>query len=252
MTPEHTSNHTARIVLVTGGGQGIGRAISERFASNGDQVIIADVNPSAAATAEEIGGEFLLLDITDAKGIAAAADELTQRYGRLDVLINNAGASHETSLLDTTDELWARIIGLNLTATFTTTREFGRILTRQRAGTIVNIASISGIIANSPEVHAAYDASKAGVIQFTRSVAAEWASYGVRVNAVAPGRARTPILDGIGATNPERMSVWIDQSPQRRLLEPAEIAAVAFFLASDAASAITGQTVVADGGITLW
>ena len=150
--------------------------------------------------------------------------------------------------MEVSDELWNRIIGINLTGTFVASREFARYFIRQGSGVIVNLASIAAFFGSNPEFHVAYDAAKAGVVQLTRSLAVEWAKHNIRVNAVAPGRTRTPILDGVGMNNPQRVDQWLAQVPQGRFFEAREMAAVAFFLGSTDSSAITGQTILADGG----
>lgn len=179
--------------------------------------------------------------------MAGVAGEVVRRFDRVDVLVNNAGIAHEDAALDVTDEVWHRVLDVDLTGTFVACREFGRHFVRRRSGSIVNISSIAAFIGSNPEYHVAYDVAKAGVSQLARSLAVEWAQYGVRVNAVAPGRTRTPILDTVGMDDPRRMTQWIDQIPMGRLLEAEEIAAAVAFVALDAA-AMTGQTLLVDGG----
>ncbi|MCX5562585.1 SDR family NAD(P)-dependent oxidoreductase [Streptomyces sp. NBC_00038] len=237
-----------RVAVVTGAGQGIGYSIAAALAARGVRVVVTDRNPeTGAAAAKELGCVFLPLDVSDPLAVTATADEVVRQFGRVDILVNNAGIAHEDDALDVTDEVWNRILSVDLTGTFVACREFGRHFVRRRSGSIVNISSIAAFIGSNPEYHVAYDVAKAGVAQLARSLAVEWAQYGVRVNAVAPGRTRTPILDTVGMDDPERMTQWIEQIPMRRLLEADEIASAVVFVALDG-SAVTGQTLLVDGG----
>ncbi|MBK3562331.1 SDR family NAD(P)-dependent oxidoreductase [Streptomyces sp. MBT62] len=237
-----------RVAVVTGAGQGIGRAIALALAARGVRVVVTDRNTeTGTAVAKEIGGDFLPLDVADPRAVAEVADEVVRRFDRVDVLVNNAGIAHENAALDVTDEIWHRVLDVDLTGTFVACREFGRHFVRRRSGSIVNISSIAAFIGSNPEYHVAYDVAKAGVSQLARSLAVEWALYGVRVNAVAPGRTRTPILDTVGMDDPLRMTQWIGQIPMGRLLEAEEIAAAVAFVALDG-TAMTGQTLLVDGG----
>ncbi|MBK6010419.1 SDR family NAD(P)-dependent oxidoreductase [Streptomyces sp. MBT53] len=237
-----------RVAVVTGAGQGIGRAVALALAARGVRVVVTDRNTeTGTAVAKEIGGDFLPLDVADPRAVAEVADEVVRRFDRVDVLVNNAGIAHENAALDVTDEIWHRVLDVDLTGTFVACREFGRHFVRRRSGSIVNISSIAAFIGSNPEYHVAYDVAKAGVSQLARSLAVEWAPYGVRVNAVAPGRTRTPILDTVGMDDPLRMTQWIGQIPMGRLLEAEEIAAAVAFVALDG-TAMTGQTLLVDGG----
>jgi NAD(P)-dependent dehydrogenase (short-subunit alcohol dehydrogenase family) len=245
-----------RVAVITGAAGGIGRAVAHRFASAGIRVVVADVRPEAATrTAEELGAETgtdligLAVDVTDSASVHGLADAALTWFGRVDHLVNCAGMSLDSPSLEHPDADWRRVVDLNLSGTFYTCREFGRHLIATR-GTIVNISSIAAFAATSPEIHVGYDATKAGIIGLTRTLGVEWAAHGVRVNAVAPGYTNTAMLKTVGADQPETMAAWLAQTPQRRLVEPEEIAEVVFFLSSPASSAITAQTVLADGGYT--
>lgn len=241
-----------KVAVVTGGGQGIGLAIGRELTAHGAHVVLADVNAETGEqAAEELGGSFQHLDVSDSTAVAGAAEQVVQRQGRVDVLVNNAGIVHGGASLELTDETWNKVIALDLTGVFVASREFGRYFVEQRSGAIVNISSISGVLGTNPEFHAAYDVAKAGVAQLARTLAVEWAPFNVRVNAVAPGRTKTPILDEVTSENPELEQQWLGQVPQARLFEPEEIADAVAFLASDSASAITGHTLLVDGGHTI-
>jgi NAD(P)-dependent dehydrogenase (short-subunit alcohol dehydrogenase family) len=247
-----------RTALVTGGAQAIGLACVEALAEAGAHVYIADRNArtgseaQAAMRAKGYGVDFIEMEVTDSRQVDAGAARVMKERQRIDILVCNAGiARSETRAEDVTDEHWLNVIDVNLNGLFWCCRAFGRSMLRAGRGSIVNIGSMSGFIVNKPQPQAYYNASKAGVHHLTKSLAAEWAPRGVRVNAVAPTYINTP-LTAFAKTNKEMFGAWMDGTPMGRLGEPDEIASVVLFLASDASSLLTGSIVQADGGYTCW
>jgi NAD(P)-dependent dehydrogenase (short-subunit alcohol dehydrogenase family) len=251
-------NLKGRTAVVTGGGQGIGLACVEALSEAGAQVYIADRNLKTAKEAQATmkakgyAAEIIEMEVTDSKQVDAAAARVMSDKGRIDILVCNAGiARSQTPAEDVTDEHWLNVIDVNLNGLFWCCRAFGKHMLAAGRGSIVNVGSMSGFIVNKPQQQACYNASKAGVHHLTKSLAAEWGARGVRVNAVAPTYINTP-LTAHAKTNEAMMGAWIDGTPMARMGEPDEIAAVVMFLASDAASLMTGSIVLADGGYTCW
>jgi len=247
-----------KTAIVTGGGQGIGLACVEALAEAGAKVVIADrdakVAEAGCAEMKKKGYEVELvdMDVTDSKRVSDVADQMTSRYGKVDILVNNAGiARSETPAETVADEHWLNVIDVNLNGTFWCCRAFGKHMLQARMGTIVNVGSMSGFIVNKPQEQCYYNASKAAVHHLTKSLAAEWGARGVRVNAVAPTYIETP-LNAFVKSNPKMYDAWIGGTPMARLGRVDEIASVVLFLASDAASLMTGSIVLVDGGYTCW
>lgn len=247
---------TDRLAVITGGAKGIGRAIAEKFVQAGARVIIADQDLAAAKRAatelnaiKADAAVPIALDVTRKDDVAQAAAFIEQHYGVPHILINNAGIVKNAKAEDTSLEDWRKVLDVNLDGVFFCAQIFGRLMIQAGRGSIVNMSSMCGEIVVHPQPQIAYNASKAGVNLLTKSLAVEWAPHKVRVNAVAPGYTATE-LTLAGRSNSEWFENWLKMTPMGRLGEPAEIANAVLFLASDAASFITGTVLTVDGGYT--
>jgi NAD(P)-dependent dehydrogenase (short-subunit alcohol dehydrogenase family) len=243
-----------RVAVVTGAARGIGSEIARRLHDLGATVVLADRSPAVADTARNLAAtrtDSLVVDVTDSASVDAAAADALKRHGRVDILVANAGIAFERKAVEHTDEEWRRVMGVNLDGVFYCVRAFARPMLAARSGAIVAISSIAGVKAVRPEVHVGYDVSKAAVAHMCRVLAVEWAKTGVRINAIGPGYTDTEMLAEVGRTSPETMARWLDDTPTGRLMKPAEIASAVAFLSSDAASGITGQLLMVDGGYSV-
>jgi NAD(P)-dependent dehydrogenase (short-subunit alcohol dehydrogenase family) len=238
--------------VVTGGGRSLGLEISRSLRAAGASVVVSEIDAeTGTGAAEELGGSFVRTDVTDPASVREMVMAVLDEHGRIDVLVNNAGVVHNIPSEEVPDEEWRKVMSVNLDGVFWCCREVGKTMLERGSGAIVNVASMSGIVSNHPQPQAAYNASKAGVITLTKSLAGEWASRGVRVNAVSPGYIRTPLTE-LGMSTQEWADVWLSETPMGRLAEPEEIAPAVLYLASDASSYATGTNLVIDGGYTSW
>jgi 3-oxoacyl-[acyl-carrier protein] reductase len=241
-----------KVAVVTGAGRGIGESIARRLAGEGAAIAVCDVmldNAQQVVTDLAKSGtkaSAYAVNVTDSKQVKEVCDKIVADFGRIDILVNNAGITRDGLLLRMSDEDWDAVLGVNLKGAFLFTRAIGRTMLQQRSGAIVNIASIVGVVGNAGQAN--YSASKAGLIGFTKTVAKELASRGIRSNAVAPGFIQTPMTDKL---SPEARKAQTDFIALKRLGLPEDVANVVLFLASDLSSYVTGQVICVDGGLVM-
>jgi meso-butanediol dehydrogenase/(S,S)-butanediol dehydrogenase/diacetyl reductase len=236
-----------KVAIVTGGSSGIGKAIVERYAWEGAEVVIADVDEEAGKeVAEETDSHFIKCDVSDFESVESLVEETVEKYGKLDIMVNNAGIGSVEGIEDMDVEDYEQIRSIDLDGVVYGCKAAAPHL-RETEGTIINMASIYGLVGDVGST--AYNASKGGVVNLTRSVASDLADGNVRVNSICPGFVDTPMTEGV-QDDEEFMQHIKNQTPLERLAEPEEIASVAAFLASEEASYITGANIPVDGGWT--
>jgi NAD(P)-dependent dehydrogenase (short-subunit alcohol dehydrogenase family) len=247
-----------KVAVITGAARGIGFAAADALSEAGAHVVIADLDGAAAEKATNIlvtkgrGASSMSLDVTKPRDVERVHAEIMATHQHVDILVNNAGIAISFKPAETMeDETWNKVMDVNINGVFWCCRAFGKAMLERKSGSIINIGSMSAEIVNYPQEQANYNASKAAVHHLTRSLAAEWAPRGVRVNAVAPTYIETELTKDV-ALDPEIRKHWIDGTPMARMGQPSEIASVILFLASDAASLMTGSIVTVDGGYTCW
>jgi 3-oxoacyl-[acyl-carrier protein] reductase len=241
---------SGKVALVTGGAQGIGKAIALLLAKNGADLVISDINlEKAQETADEIQGMgrkslAIQVNVADLKDVERMIETIVEQFGKIDILVNNAGITRDRLILRMTEEDWDAVLDVNLKGTFNCTKAAIRHMSKQKSGKIVNIASVSGEMGNPGQAN--YSASKAGVIGFTKTIAREFAARGINVNAIAPGYIQTPMTDAIPEKAKEALKQMI---PMERLGQPEDVAQAVYFLVSKHSSYITGQVLNVNGGI---
>lgn len=245
-----------RSIFVTGGARGIGKSVATAFAEAGAYLAIVDVDieeakKTAAELAEKNNVKTIAIktDVTDPVQVDAMVKEVVDTYGKLDAAFCNAGICINVSAEEMTFEQWKKVIDINLTGVFLTAQAAGKQMLKQGKGSIINTASMSGHIVNVPQPQCAYNASKAGVIQLTKSMAVEWAKKGVRVNCISPGYIGTDLINSDENLKP-LIEKWNAMAPMGRLGKPEELQAVCVYLAGDASSFTTGSDFVVDGAFT--
>lgn len=247
---------TGKVALVTGGAGGMGNAIAAALTDLGATVVLADLTSTVAATAADLGKngakvDWINMDVTDSKSVDTAVGQVIARHGGLHVMVANAGISYEEATLGHSDENWRRVMAVNLDGAFYCIRAAGRHMAKSGGGSIIAISSICSRTSVRPEIHIGYDVSKAGIAHMCRNIAVEWADKKIRVNSVGPGYTETEMLKSVGRTRPEVMKQWLADMPNHRLMAPREIGDAVAFLASDAASGITGHELMVDGGYSV-
>ncbi len=244
-----------KVAVVTGGNQGLGEAFAHALAEVGAEVAIAarsqERSELVATSIRDKGGRAIAveLDVTDPAQAERMLETVTRELGPVDVLVNNAGTCYHRPAAEVPLEEWHDVFNVNVHGLWYCAQTVGRQMIERQRGVIVNIGSMSGYIVNRPQMQAAYNASKAAVHHLTKSLAAEWAPYNVRVNALAPGYMRT---DMAPVDRPEFRRNWIEDAPMQRAGLPEELGPSLVYLASDASSFMTGTILVVDGGYTLW
>jgi len=244
---------TDRKAVVTGGAGGIGQSIALAFAEMGADVALLDLHEAIDTVdrIEKLGRRAFsyTVDVTDEPSVIRVFEEILRDLSTIDILFNGAGICIVAPAQEMSYDQWKKVVSVDLNATFLVAREAGRAMIRSgRGGSIINVASMSGHIVNQPQHHSGYNAAKAGVIQLTKSLAVEWAEYGIRVNAMSPGYIATPMtLPGYE----ELGDRWFSTAPMKRLGRPEELQGLAVYLASDASTCVTGSDIVIDGGYTL-
>jgi NAD(P)-dependent dehydrogenase (short-subunit alcohol dehydrogenase family) len=249
-----------RVALVTGAGQGIGRAFAHALAEAGASVAVVDLNlPNAESVAAELsakGADAIAVkaDVTNAESVQAMVDTVVKKWDKLTIAVNNAGMGQWIASEEMSESDWDKMMGLNLKGVFLGCQSEGRVMLAAGYGKIINTASMSAHIANTPQNQAHYNASKAGVLHLTRSLGAEWAPRGVHVNSISPGYTRTKLVQDLLETplGQQVMPTWLGMTPMNRMAEVTDLQGAVVFLASEASDFMTGSDIVIDGGYCAW
>lgn len=246
-----------KVAIVTGGAMGLGQAMATALAQAGANIVIADIREEVAeATAttiretEQVKTTALKVDVTNPDDVQKMVDDVVDEYGKIDILINNAGMTINEKAEDMTYEQWNKVINLNLNGVFLVAQAVGRQMIKQGYGSIVNTSSMSGLIANKPQEQCSYNASKAGVIMLTKSLAMEWSKYNIKVNTIAPGYMKTELTKPFFEQGGAMIDDWMGFTPMGRPGLPEELGGIVVYLASDASSFAQGSVFTIDGGYT--
>ena len=241
-----------KTAIVTGAAQGIGAKIAEKFAEHGASVAVVDINReraeacAKALTERSVQAEAYVVDVSNTEAVKALVAQVVKRFGRVDVLVNNAGITRDGLLLKMSENDWDSVISVNLRSVFNFTKAIAHTMMKQRSGSIINISSVVGLFGNAGQMN--YAASKAGVIGATKSAAKEFASRNIRVNAIAPGYIQTEMTDKL---DEKSRTALLEHIPAKTLGQPEDVANAALFLASELSSYVTGEVLRVDGGMAM-
>lgn len=248
-----------KLAVVTGGAQGLGKAMAEAMADCGADIAVLDLNvDKAAETTKYIENKYNVkarafqVNVADADACYKVVEKICKEWGHIDVLLNNAGICINEAAENVPLENWHKVIDINMNGVWYMSQAVGKIMIKQNHGNIINISSMSGFIVNDPQGQVSYNTSKAGVSHMTKSLAAEWVKYGIRVNSIAPGYMDTDLVhktyeeDGVWARR------WNSLTPMKRPGKPEELGPLVVYLASDASTYMTGSIILCDGGYTIW
>ncbi len=246
------------VSIVTGGAQGLGKYMAMALAEVGSNIVIPDLNialaEKTASEIESMGVKVLpvKMDVRNENQINSMVKTTLDTFGKIDVLLNNAGICKHINAESMNYKDWIEVIDVNLNGVFLVSKIVGNEMIKKKKGSIINISSMSGIIVNTPQNQAAYNTSKAGVIMLTKSLAAEWSKYNVRVNTIAPGYMDIGVAEEFFKNKTEMAKKWVSLTPMGRPGKPEELGNIAIYLASEASSYATGGVFTIDGGYTVW
>lgn len=249
-----------RVALVTGAGSGIGRAFAHALGEAGAVVAVVDIKSDLAETvagelaAKGIDAIAVVADVTRNEQMQKMVGAVVKKWGQLTIAVNNAGMGDWTAAEDVDEDNWDRISNLNLRGLFFCAQAEGRVMLQAGYGKIINTASISGSIVNTPQKQVVYNTTKAGVVHLTRSLAGEWAPKGIRVNSISPGYTRTKLLDDLLATplGQEMWPNWMSRTPQSKVAEVTDLQGAVVYLAAEVSDFMTGHDLIIDGGYCVW
>lgn len=250
---------SGKLAAVTGAAQGLGKAMAEAMADCGADIAVLDLNmKKAQETADYIAEKYKVrskafqVNVADASDCQRAVEEVYKEWGHIDVLLNNAGICINEDAENVPLEHWHKVIDINMNGVWYMSQAVGKIMIGQKYGNIINVSSMSGFIVNDPQGQVSYNTSKAGVAHMTKSLAAEWVKYGIRVNSIAPGYMDTDLVHKTYEADGEWARRWNSMTPMKRPGRPEELGPLAVYLASDASTYMTGSVILCDGGYTIW
>ncbi|MGA2762547.1 MAG: glucose 1-dehydrogenase [Spirochaetia bacterium] len=251
---------SGRVALVTGAGQGIGRGYAHALGEAGAAVAVVDIaEDKAREVAQELSQKgidsmALAVDVTARADVQRMVEAIVKTWGKLTIGVNNAGIGQWVDAQDITDEIWQKVMRLNLDAVLYCAQAEAREMRKAGYGKIINTASMSGHIVNTPQNQTPYNVSKAGVLHMTKSLAAEWAPHGIRVNSISPGYTRTALVETLVSTpaGKKMLDAWLPMIPMRRMAEVSDLQGAVVYLASEASDYMTGSDLIIDGGYCVW